>query len=316
MERKDGQRMSTNLFDTEGITRSERILHTPSGFAKKNLSYIQEVGRLKSLKTHSSIRENLESYLLFLILDGEGSVVYQDHTYPVRKGELVFLDCRMHYEHKSSEEHPWELLWVHFNGSLPQACYPIFFEKNSKSPVLRPKTGLQSYQEIVERLMEQQKERELLAEMRSSQELSELMMACIGDAVQNAAANAPVGEPCHGADGGLLRKEDFEGIREYINEHFGDAGMESALAIQYGVGQQELSQAFEKKYGIPLNAYIANRKFNKAKELLRFTIKPVEEIVVESGIGNEDTFRQLFLDNEEMTPEEYRRKWAQWIKCE
>lgn len=307
--------MSTSLFDTEGITRSERMLHTPSGFAKKNLSYIQEVGRLKSLKSHSSIRENLESYLLFLIIDGEGSVVYQDHTYPVRKGDLVFLDCRMHYEHKSSAEHPWELLWVHFNGSLPQACYPVFYEKNGGSPVLRPRTGLQPYQEIMERLMEQQKERELLVEMRSSQELSELMMECIGEAVQSAAANTPAGGTCSGNDD-VLRKEDYEGIREYINEHFGDVGMEEALAVQYGVGQQELSRAFEKKYGITLDAYIANRKFNKAKELLRFTIKPVKEIVVASGIGNEDTFRQLFLDNEEMTPEEYRKKWAQWIKSE
>lgn len=308
--------MSTSLFDTEGITKSERMLHTPSGFAKKNLSYIQEVGRLKSLKAHSSIRENLESYLLFLILDGEGSVVYQDNTYPVKKGDLVFLDCRMHYEHKSSEEHPWELLWVHFNGSLPQACYPVFYEKNDRSPVFRPQTGLTPYQKIMERLMEQQKERELIAEMKSSHELSALMLACIGEVIQNAAANAPAGEAGTGTDSDILRKEDYEGIREYINEHFGDAGLESALAIQFGIGQQELSRAFEKKYGITLDAYIVNRKFNKAKELLRFTIKPVEEIVTESGIGNEDTFRQLFLDNEEMTPEEYRRKWAQWIKFE
>lgn len=308
--------MSTSLFDTEGLTQSERMLHTPSGFAKKNLSYIQEVGRLKSLRSHSSIRENLESYLLFLILDGEGSVVYRDHTYSVKKGDLVFLDCRMHYEHKSSEEHPWELLWVHFNGSLPQACYPVFYEKNGESPVLRPESGLQKYREILERLMEKQKERELLVEMRSSQELSELMLICIEEAIQNTAANAPDGKDSTENDDDVLRKEDYEGIREYINEHFGDAGMESALAIQYGVGQQELSRAFEKKYGITLDAYIANRKFNKAKELLRFTIKPVEEIVAASGIGNEDTFRQLFLDNEEMTPEEYRKKWAQWIKSE
>lgn len=316
MEGKDGQGMSTSLFDTEGITKSNRALHTPSGFAKKNLSYIQEVGRLKSLKPHSSIRENLESFLLFLVLDGEGSVVYQDNTYPVKKGELVFIDCRMRYEHKSSEDHPWELLWVHFNGSLPQACYPVFYEKNNRSPVLCPQAGLAPYEEIMERLMEQQKERELLAEMKSSQELSALMSACIGEVIRSAAANASAGEAGAEADGDILGREDYEGIREYINEHFGDAGLESALAIQFGIGQQELSRAFEKKYGITLDAYIANRKFNKAKELLRFTIKPVEEIVAESGIGNEDTFRQLFLDNEEMTPEEYRRKWAQWIKSE
>ena len=63
-----------------------------------------------------------------------------------------------------------------------------------------------------------------------------------------------------------------------------------------------------------MKAYIENRKFTKAKELLRFTIKPVSEIIKESGIDSDEEFRRLFMDNEEMTPEEYRRKWAQWIK--
>ena len=60
--------------------------------------------------------------------------------------------------------------------------------------------------------------------------------------------------------------------------------------------------------------YILNRRFNAAKELLRFTIQPMNEVIAESGIGNEDLFYQLFKENERMTPEEYRKNWAQWIK--
>ena len=55
-----------------------------------------------------------------------------------------------------------------------------------------------------------------------------------------------------------------------------------------------------------------NRRFTCAKELLRFTVKPVKEIVTESGIGNADLFRNLFNKNEGMTAEEYREKWSQW----
>lgn len=299
--------MNTNLFDTEGITKSERMLHTPSGFAKRNLFYLQELGRLQSLKSHSSIRENLESYLMFFVINGEGSVIYQDNSYAVKEGDLVFLDCRNHYEHKSSEEHPWELMWVHFNGHLAEACYPIFYEKNGKSPVLRPGTGLLPYQEIIDRLKEMQKERTILSEMETSHELSMLMLLCM----REVAADDVIPEDSQ--EGGLSR-EEYEGIREYINEHFGDAGLKNTLAIQYGTEPQKLNEAFEKKYGITMEAYIENRKFNKAKELLRFTIKPIADIIVESGIGNEAEFRSLFMENEEMTPEEYRRKWAQWIK--
>lgn len=40
----------------------------------------------------------------------------------------------------------------------------------------------------------------------------------------------------------------------------------------------------------------------------------MSEVITESGIGNEDLFYQLFRENENMTPEEYRKNWAQWIK--
>ena len=51
-----------------------------------------------------------------------------------------------------------------------------------------------------------------------------------------------------------------------------------------------------------------------AKELLRFTAKPVKGIIEESGIRNADLFRRLFKDGEGMSAEEYRMKWSQWVK--
>ena len=86
------------------------------------------------------------------------------------------------------------------------------------------------------------------------------------------------------------------------------------LAEKYEMGEEELDACFQKTYGITLRDYILNRRFTAAKELLRFTIKPVKEIVEESGIKNDDLFRRLFLDGEGMTAEEYRMKWAQWVK--
>jgi transcriptional regulator GlxA family with amidase domain len=78
--------------------------------------------------------------------------------------------------------------------------------------------------------------------------------------------------------------------------------------------EDELDACFQATYGITLRDYILNRRFTAAKELLRFTIKPVKEIIDESGIGNDDLFRRLFQDGEGMTAEEYRMKWAQWVK--
>lgn len=64
---------SEELFATEGMTSSDRSLHTPGNFARQNLLYVQEVGRLKSLKPHICAREDLESYLIMIVLDGRGA---------------------------------------------------------------------------------------------------------------------------------------------------------------------------------------------------------------------------------------------------
>ena len=52
--------MDTALFEGT-LVESERILYTPSTFARTNLIHLQECGRLKALSPHTSHRENLAS---------------------------------------------------------------------------------------------------------------------------------------------------------------------------------------------------------------------------------------------------------------
>ena len=76
------------LFSASGITDSVRMLHTPGDFAKKNLLYVQEVGKLKSLQPHKSIREELDSFLFIGLLSGEGTVSVGETCYNVKKRGL------------------------------------------------------------------------------------------------------------------------------------------------------------------------------------------------------------------------------------
>ena len=49
---------------------SNRILNTPSSYAKQHYLYVQEVGTLQSIEPHISRRQNLDSYLFFIFLQG------------------------------------------------------------------------------------------------------------------------------------------------------------------------------------------------------------------------------------------------------
>ena len=75
-----------------------------------------------------------------------------------------------------------------------------------------------------------------------------------------------------------------------------------------------LNELFLPTYGISIEEYISNRRYNLAKELLRFSIKSVEQIAEETGIGDMVVLQQMFRENESVTAEEYRKKWAGWVR--
>ena len=98
--------MDEGLFQGDIVT-SKRILYTPSPFARNALLYLQETGELKAKKPHVSHRQGLASYLFFMVLEGHGTLRYQDRTYTLAPGDCVFLDCRQEHFHQSSED-----LWM------------------------------------------------------------------------------------------------------------------------------------------------------------------------------------------------------------
>lgn len=129
--------------------------------------------------------------------------------------------------------------------------------------------------------------------------------------------NAPVFLP---ADASLTHRmlqkipDLIREIWEYINTNYKESGWMELLTQRFDIPARELDEMFAESCGIGLRDYMQSRRFHAAKEQLRFTILPVADIIRESGIGNEDLFYQLFREHENMSPQEYRKKWAQWMK--
>lgn len=290
--------MDYTMFATEGITKSERFLRTPGGFAKENLVFAQEIGRLQSIQPHRCIREKLESYLIFVVLGGSGMIQIDGEEHPLVMGDCVFIDCQQHYEHQSSENDPWELMWVHCDGLHMKAFHAFFKQKNDEKEYITIE-NIEKLKGYFKELLLIQKDQGILAEFRTSILIEQIVEFLIEEA--------------------LKQKENklyvvYNQIREYINENYQKHALVEKMAKVFYLEADEMNQEFQKIFGIDIYGYILNRRFTKAKELLRFTIKPVSEIVEISGICNGDLFCELFEKYEKMTAEEYRMKWAHWVK--
>lgn len=292
---------SEEMFATEGMTSSDRSLHTPGDFARQNLLYVQEVGRLKSLKPHRCVRENLESYLFMMVLGGKGNLVVNGCQYELQAGDCALVDCRAHYEHISDEKDGWKLAWVHYYGNTARNFYELFWKGNGGTHVFHI-GNVEQWNQLIGRLMELQSNRSMLAELQCGELLLHLQYRILRNL----------------SDCGALADEQerqlVSSVREWLNEHYVEEDILEALEQAFGQSLEEIDRSFAQYYGICVGEYVCSRRLNAAKELLRFSIKPVAEVAAESGIGDEVTMQRMFREKEGMSAEEYRQKWAQWIR--
>lgn len=289
------------LFGTGGMTSSDRSLHTPGNFARRNLLYVQEVGRLKSLKPHRCVREKLESYLFMMVLKGRGSLTAEGRVYELQAGDCALIDCMEHYEHISDEQDGWELAWVHYYGNTAQSFYELFRKGNGGTPVFSIH-DTERWNELIGRLLELQNDRSMLAELQCGELLLHLQYQILQSLSDSSALKDE------------QEKQLMDSVREWLNEHYAEEDVAGELALAFSQRSEELNGSFVQYYGIRIEEYVDSRRFNAAKELLRFSIRPVEEVASLSGIGDAASMQQMFREKEGMTAEEYRQKWAQWIR--
>lgn len=289
------------LFAVGDVTQSDRCLHTPSIFAKQNLLYVQEVGNLKSLKPHRCIREGLDSFLFLLVVEGKGTIYVKNKKYEVSKGDCALIDCMEHYEHISDEEDAWALSWVHFNGKAARGYFELFMENNDNQNIFSEK-DIEWWKNLLSELLKVQQDRNLQAELYCGELLQKLMNHIINCVLNSAFAE-------NEKERNLVNK-----VRELINIHYAKPDVMQMVENKTRKKIDVLEPIFSKWFGISIEKYVNNRRFNAAKELLRFSIKTVEEVTLESGISNVAALQREFQENEGMTAEEYRAKWAQWIR--
>ncbi|MBQ8527228.1 MAG: helix-turn-helix domain-containing protein [Lachnospiraceae bacterium] len=274
------------------VSNSSRILATPTTFAKSNFLYVQEVGSLQSVSPHISRRDNLESFLLFIVTKGKGSLYYHGQTFLLNSGDVVFLDCLEEYAHESSNEDPWELSWVHFHGKQAPMLYRHFtdlggsFRFHPNNPSL--------FLDTLQILFETQKNPGNSTEILSHRYLTDLIALCIDE----------IGH----AESSSITDKIYD-IQNYLNTHFAEKISLDDLARNYFISKFHLSREFKKLTGSTIGNYLTAKRVSHAKKQLRFTDLSLDAIARECGLSDPSYFVKVFKNAEGMTPGEYRSRW-------
>ncbi|MFA9375268.1 MAG: AraC family transcriptional regulator [Lachnotalea sp.] len=284
-------------FSQTDITKSERVLHTPSTFAKSSLFYMQEAGTLKSLKSHRCQRENLNSFLFIIVLSGKGVLTVKDKIYALNTSDCVLINCKQPYSHQSSEDDPWELMWVHFNGCQAQTYYNLFCE-NVPNFIFSTDNPI-AFTTIIGKIIEAHNDNTTLSELITSKLITDILTLCFTESKK-------IEED---KDNSIAMK--LTTIRKYIEENFMNKISLDQLADEFYISKFHLSREFKELFGVTIGNYILLQRINYAKKLLRFSDKSIEIIASECGIPDTSYFNKVFKKSENVTASRYRRDWVQ-----
>lgn len=331
--------MQSNLFTSSPSVRSSRILYTPSPFARSSLLHLQEVGSLTAIKPHTSKREKLQSYLCFMVEDGEGELVYEGKKYELRSGDVVFIDCRKAYSHSTGnirsvdnncsvsnnrstgntsgtcDRHSadnnhtteednsnlWSLRWCHFYGPSMPAIYSKYCERGGL-PVIRGAD---------------------MARGADASQYSTIIsdiytLASSSDYIRDIRINGKLNDLLtllmesswhREAHTNAPKKMDISLVKSFLDEHYKEKLSLESVASQFFIDKHYLARLFKEQYGVTLVTYLQQVRITHAKRMLRFTDKSIEEIGLECGIGELNYFSRVFKKLEGVSPSEFRRVW-------
>lgn len=272
---------------------SKRIISTPTPAAKSTFFYIQEAGCTMKEDAYAVNRHELDLFLIGAVVSGRGELTVDGENLTLVKGDCFFIDCRRPHSYKSSDSEPWELMWIHFNGSTSQQYYD-FFASNSKN-IFRPPFFDKVVSDI-SKIIELHEKNEQNAELFTSKYIVDLLTISL--TVNNSQQQY---------DSAL--KQKLAAVNSYIEDHFTEDISLEKLSSEFYISKYYLTREYKHIYGKTIFQHIITARINYGKKLLRFSDKSVEEIAHLCGFNDQSYFARQFKKSENLTCFSYRKMW-------
>ena len=277
------------------LVNARRIIYTPSAFARTNLIHLQEVGELKAQKPHTSNRKNLVSYLFFIIIEGSGTLAYDNVEYHLTPGDRVFIDCGKEYSHCSSKN-LWTLKWAHFYGPNMKGIYEKYVERGGR-PVFR--TEKPEYCSVLlDQLYDIAGSQDYIRDMRIYEKITGLLTFLMSES-WHPEHNKYIGS----------KRQSLQHVKDYLDQNYKEKITLDRLAEIFYINKFYLTRIFKDQFGMSINHYLAQVRVTHAKQLLRFSDFTIEEVGGRCGIEEPAYFARVFKKVEGISPGEYRRRW-------
>jgi len=261
-----------------------------------SLLYVSSTGFFPNALTHSCLRPNgASTWQLIYCIAGKGFVsLNNSDPLPVGKGQLIFLPPNIPHHYYASNDEPWSVYWIHFNGVLATNLL--------KQPKLQGAFHLLSPgYEIIEQLFE-----ECFYVLKRKYSFTDYVYLC--QIVSHMLGSVSY----FASEAGVKGKGEIavNTAIAYMKEKLYETLTLEELISHTRYSSSYLLQLFKKiTQSSPMN-YYRHMKIQAASKDIFFTQLPINEIAAKYGFTDPLYFSRLFKKTMSMSPTEYRNRKA------
>lgn len=269
--------------------------HTPSDAARQIWFYVHAVGWFNCASDYDVRRESFFGYQLKYVLRGRGYVEWEGHTYTVLPGEIFLLDLSLAHRYYADPQDPWELLWVHFDGT---GCSDYFRLLGADdNPVLQTANRSETEEQF----------RQLFKLFRHRPCGLEALASC---AITHILTQLIVARAEAGAELASLQSLPYPDVIRhsiaYLEANYQYPLQLEEIAQQVTLSPFHFARLFKRTTGSSVMEYLLRIRLRMAKHLLTQTAMPVSEIADKCGFADPSYFSRTFKRWEGATPSEFR----------
>lgn len=271
-------------------------------------THIPDISCFYSEETSSDLLSSQAhfEYQLLLVTAGEASLFIQHRQYELGRGSLVFISSLERHSFVVRSK-PYKRFVASISGEL---LLSRIKEDDLLSVFLQRPAGFSHVIQLSEEVLEavqshlKQLEKELGAQQpfHVSRSIA-LVQDILIDLYRAFPAAFPPGSHTR-ISGAVLNAQRF------INEHYGQDITLQQIADAHFISRHTLSLAFKEIVGITFKDYLVIFRITEAKRLLLTTDDSVEQIAEKVGYWNVNNFIRIFKSREEITPLQYRKRYA------
>lgn len=257
----------------------------------------ESVGWYKNEPEHCAFREkdSFHYFNLHVVLSGKGYLKTKNDVHALQQGDSFLYFPSEEQSYYSDTENPWEVIWVHFSGNYLKE---FFIEKGFH---LTNVWTLKLWENIKSAILHLLEEAECFAILHPSI-LSTLTYGIISEFIAQAEPlNTNKGVDIYNKIVGILPKMRELSAKPFELKYW---------AEELNISTYYFCKMFKKTVGMPPSNFIMLCRLQNSKQLLMekrdWTVK---QIAIECGYPSISYFGRIFLENEGLTPAEYRKKF-------